>query len=123
MAIVVRAYPLRQQVDELRSFAAALSGDRKADTERFYRQYGVSHESWHLQDTPDGPWVISVTVADDPDEAAPRFAGATEEFNSWFKSQVLHLTGVDPTVTPLGPPTTQVFAWSRDDMPSSDVRP
>jgi hypothetical protein len=24
----------------------------------------------------------------------------------------LHLTGVDPNVMPLGPPTTQVFSWS-----------
>jgi len=30
---------------------------------------------------------------------------------------VLHLTGIDPNTEPLGPPTTQVFAWSNPDKP------
>jgi hypothetical protein len=110
--MVVRALPLRSTVAGLHAFAAALTGARAADADRFYRHYGVEHESWHVQETDNGPWVIAVTTLADPDEAAPRYADATEEFHVWFKKQVLSLTGVDPNKKPLGPPTTEVFSWS-----------
>ena len=112
MPQVVRPFPLRATRAALESFAAELTGRRSAEAAQFYRHYGVSSESWHLQDTPHGPWVIGVTELADPAEAAPRYANASEEFHFWFKSQVLALTGVDPNVTPLGPPTTEVFSWS-----------
>ncbi|HTS22501.1 MAG TPA: hypothetical protein VMN79_11920 [Casimicrobiaceae bacterium] len=113
MSLVVRAFPLRSSVAELHAFASELTGARAAEAERFYRHYGADHESWHLQQTPNGPWVIAVTSLADPVEAAPRYAGATEAFHVWFKNQVLSLTGVDPNKAPLGPPTTQIFAWAR----------
>ena len=121
MPIVVRAFPLIRPVQELHKFASALSGERSAEAAQFYRQYGISHESWHLQETPNGPWIIGVTRVDNPQEAAPRYAKASEEFHLWFKSQVLHLSGVDPTTAPLGPPTTQVFAWSDEKRPNSNL--
>jgi len=112
MPLVVRAFPLRGSIFELRAFASELTGTRSADAGQFYRHYGVDHESWHVQETPNGPWVIAVTALADPAEAAPRYADATEAFHVWFKSQVLSLTGIDPNQAPLGPPTTQVFSWS-----------
>jgi hypothetical protein len=112
MPRVVRAFPLRSSRSALESFAAQLKGQRASDATQFYRHYGVTSESWHLQDTPSGPWVIAVTELDDPVEAAPRYAEASEEFHVWFKAQVLALTGVDPNTTPLGPPTTELFAWA-----------
>jgi hypothetical protein len=99
-------------VSQLRAFASALAGARAVDAQQFYRHYGVESESWHLQETPHGPWVIAVTELADPGEAAPRFADATQEFHVWFKDQVLGLTGIDPNEAPLGPPTTEVFSWS-----------
>ena len=62
MSLVVRAFPLRKPVSDLKAFASALSGDRAHDAEQFYRQYGVAHESWHVQQTDRGPWVIAVTA-------------------------------------------------------------
>jgi len=121
MPLITRAFPLHRPVEELRAFAAALCGERSPDTTQFYRRYGVSHESWHVQETPTGPWVIAVTVIDNPEEAALRYASASEEFHAWFKSQVLYLSGVDPNATPLGPPTTQVFAWSDSERPHSNL--
>ena len=112
MPQVVRAFPLRSPRAALESFAAQLNGQRSAEAAQFYRHYGVARESWHLQDTPNGPWVIAVTELQDPAEAAPRYADATEEFHVWFKSQVLSLSGVDPNTMPLGPPTTEIFSWS-----------
>ena len=112
MPLVVRAFPLRAPVSELQAFASELTGPRASDAEQFYRHYGVDYESWHVQQTPNGPWVIAVTELADPAEAAPRYADARHEFHAWFKDQVLSLTGVDPNKTPLGPPTTEVFSWS-----------
>ena len=110
MSLIVRAFPLRSPLKDLQAFAAALT-ERKAEADAFYRQYGVSHESWHVQETSDGTWVIAVTAVDEVDHAAVRYAGSSEAFDRWFKSQVLALTGVDPDQQPLGPPTTQVFSW------------
>jgi len=32
-----------------------------------------------------------------------------EELHAWFKNEVFRLTGVDPSVTPLGPTTSEVY--------------
>ena len=112
MPTVVRAFPLIRPVAELHAFIAALSGARSVDTDHFYGQYGVSNESVFMQETPQGNLLIVVTTLADQEEAAPRFMAASEEFHAWFKAQLLHLTGVDTNVTPLGPPTTEVFSWS-----------
>lgn len=120
MPRVVRAFPLRSSRAELESFAAQLKGQRASDAANFFRNYGVKSESWHLQDTPSGPWVIAVTELDDPTEAAPRFAGAVADFDVWFKTQVRAVTGIDLNTAPLGPPTTEVFGWS--DSNSEAVR-
>ena len=113
MPLVVRAFPVTKSLDDVRAFAAELK-KRRDDCCGFYGQYGVSHESWHVQDTPQGPWVIVVNVVDDPREAAPRYAKADAGFEKWFKSQVLAVTGIDADQQPLGPPTTLIYDWSDD---------
>ena len=112
MPLVVRAFPLLGSRSQLEAFAAALRGERANEAAQFYRHYGLTHESWHLQDTPQGPWVIAVSQIENPEEAGARYAQATADFHAWFKAQVLSLTGVDPNTTPLGPPTHEVFSWS-----------
>lgn len=112
MPLVVRAFPLRQPRSALDAFAAQLKRQRIAEAAQFYQDYGISHESWHLQEMPSGPWIIAVTVLKNPEEAAPRYASANADFDAWFKTQVLSLTGVDPNTAPLGPPTIEVFSWS-----------
>lgn len=123
MPQVVRAFPLRGSVADLNAFAGSLSGPRSGDAARFYRRYGVERESWHLQFTDHGPWVIVVTDVADPAEQAPHYAEATEAFDLWFKSQVLQLTGIDPAIAPLGPLTKPLFAWPAAATPSErDLR-
>ncbi len=112
MSMIVRAFPLRAPIEDLMAFAAALSSERTAETTDFYRRFGVSHESWHLQQTPHGPWLIAISAIDDVAEAAPRYAQSSAAFDTWFKQQVMALSGVNPDQQPLGPPTTQVFAWA-----------
>jgi hypothetical protein len=111
MPFVVRAFPLIRPVAEAKAFFAELNGRKRADTDRFYSQFSVQHESAYLQETPHGNMLIVVTVLSDHKEAAPRYQAASAEFETWFKQQVLHLSGVDPNKTPLGPPTTEMFRW------------
>lgn len=121
MPVLVRAFPIHKPVTELQAFAAALAGERQAEVTAFYRQFAVAHESWHLQQTDAGPWLLSVTVLDNPTEAAPRYAASNAEFDRWFKDRVRYFSNVDPDTEPLGPPTTQVFAWSDPARPKSNL--
>jgi hypothetical protein len=119
--LIVRAFPLRSSVQDLKDFASALSNEKKAETAAFYRRYGIVHESWHLQETPEGRWVIGVTAIDDKEEAAPRYAESSAEFDRWFKNRVMDVSGINPDTQPLGPLTTQVFGWADEGRPGSDL--
>ena len=122
MPLVVRAFPLQRPVEELKAFAAALSTKRASDAGAFYRRFGISHESWHLQDTKDGRhWVIGVTMIDNPTEAGKSYAESSAEFEGWFKAQVTRLSGVNPDEQPLGPATTQIFSWADEQRPGSNL--
>jgi len=54
--------------------------------------------------------------------SAQEYAQASDAFASWFKDQVLTLSGVDPTVAPLGPPTTEVYRWSARELAATQAR-
>lgn len=114
MPFVVRAFPvLPHRVGDLREFARQMTNDRAAEGADFYRRFGVSHESWHLQLTESGPLVIAVTEVADVETTATTYAASQQAFDRWFKDQVLHLTGVSPDRDPLGPPTEQIFEFDR----------
>ena len=114
MERVVRAFPiLKGKEDCARDIARELAGPRAVEAAAFYAQFGVTHECWHLQETPAGMWIIVVTeVSDMPVAvAAADYASSERPFDRWFKSQVLELTGIDPAEAPLGPPTECILNW------------
>ena len=43
MSLPVRAFPLRDSINDRAAFADALSTERKADTPHFYWQSGIAH--------------------------------------------------------------------------------
>jgi hypothetical protein len=121
--LLVRAFPvLPGKEDHLRQFAREVSTTRAADVADFYHRVGIARESWHLQETPQGTWVIAVTqmeMGDTPlDVAAAGYAASQHGFDRWFKDQVKTLSGVDPEAAPLGPPTQCIF-----DSVSPGARP
>lgn len=110
---VVRAFPVLPGKElPMQEFARELAS-RPADLTMFYGQFGVSHESWHLQQTPNGPLVIAVTeILHNPvSAAAQQFKASERPFDRWFKDHVRDLTGVNPDDAPLGPPTECIFNW------------
>lgn len=111
MPLLVRTFPLTSSVDEIKQFAKELA-ERQTETDAFYRKFGVTHESWHVQQTGDNWWIIGVTQLANPADAGPRYAASTEKFDTWFKSRVHGISGIDLNEQPLGLPTDRVFAWS-----------
>lgn len=114
MPLVVRAFPvLSGKEEQLRKFAAELAGDRRSEASSFYRSFGVTRESWHLQHTEHGYWVIGVTeISDDPEGKAQAYATSERPFDRWFKNHVQEISGINPDIEPLGPPTQTLFEWS-----------
>lgn len=114
MERVVRAFPVLQGMEQAaRELAQEMAGERQRESERFFRQFGVTHESWHLQETPAGTWIIAITeISEVPVAAvAESYAHSEEVFDVWFKERVLKITGIDPSTTPLGPPTERIFCF------------
>lgn len=113
MEYVVRAYPLNAGItkQDVRDFANKVKNNT-ADTSTFYKSFGVSHESWYIQETPNGPWVICVAIINNPEAAGNAFASSKKPYDVWWKSEVLRLSGVNPEKAPLGPPTEKIFHWN-----------
>jgi hypothetical protein len=109
--MLVRAYPLAIDVDALKQFGEHLLGERRAELDAFYRKYGVRHESWHSQVIAGTTWIICCDDIREPTGAAAEYGAASNEFDVWFKQEVLRLTGVNPNMTPFGPPSETVFSW------------
>jgi hypothetical protein len=114
MPFVVRAFPLLPgKEEELRQMLAELSGPRCAEAAEFYGSFSVTHESVHLQQTPNGALVIAVTELGDPvEETARAYAASQRPFDRWFKDCIKRITGIDPDTQPLGPPTEEVFSFT-----------
>src|SRR5688572_12317165 len=95
MPLVVRAFPvLPGKEEDIRRLAADMAGSRREEAQEFYRHFGVHRESWHYQETPNGPMVIGVTEVEDPDAKAREYAESNRPFDRWFKDQVRNLTGI-----------------------------
>ena len=112
MSLVVRAFPIAPGKEEqVEALAEQLRTRRAAEVADFYRRFGVSRESWHLQRTPHGAWVIGVTdISEQPVEAAAaQYSLSEEPFDRWFKDEIHRLCGINPDEQPLGPPTRCVF--------------
>src|SRR5215213_1654046 len=118
MPKVVRAFPVVPgKENAARAFAAELGGARRQEATAFFKRYGIESESWHLQKTPNGVFIIVVTDLAPPPgiqihAQAQTYAAAQAPFERWFKDNVKALSGVDPDTQPLGPPTEAIFDWA-----------
>jgi hypothetical protein len=117
MQRVVRAFPvLRGHEAAVSQLAKEMSGSRAGQVAEFYKNFGIAHECWFSQETPNGLLVIAITdfTGRTPDNAATEYAASTAPFEAWFKEQVLKISGIDPSIAPLGPPTICIFDWPRE---------
>ncbi|MDC0669135.1 hypothetical protein [Nannocystis radixulma] len=120
MSYAVRAFPLRRPVGELMAFVSALRGHRRAEAEAAYRRYGVLLDTWHIQHTSFGPWVLVVTRVDDSLRFED-YTASSDEFEAWFRSTILALSGGVPDRAPFGPPTTELYSWTGVTLVGSEA--
>ena len=116
MPMIVRAFPvLPGKEDAALAFARECGETRREQTASFMQSYGVRRESWHLQRTPQGAFVIVVTDIEEPPlEKARAYGAAQNGYERWFKDNIKVLCGVDADTQPLGPPTETIFAFDSE---------
>lgn len=101
-AIVFPLLPGKQPAFE--AFVRKLTEECRSAHDQSHRT--VTHESWFLQSTPQGDLVIVYLVSPDPREVFAELAISEGKFETWFRSQVLDLTGQNlALLPPFCPPT------------------
>ena len=105
MAVFNGAFPILSGKDQAgRDFAAACMGERRKDFEGQLVRDGITRETWALQETPMGSFMLVWFEASDIEKVFTELATTDNEFTVWFRSQVKDLTGVDLSAPPESPP-------------------
>ncbi len=96
--------------DAARAFAAETVGARKADFEELQARAKITRETWAMQETPMGSFML-VWFEGDVEKAFSDLASDDAEFATWFKAQVKDITGVDLGAPLPGPLPDVVVNW------------
>ena len=97
--------------DAGRAFANEVLGShREAFTDAQTRN-SVTRETWTLLTTPMGSF-INVWFEGDVEAAFTDLATADDEHTTWFRQQILDVTGVDVSAPDGSPPPELLLDWS-----------
>ncbi|HJQ50150.1 MAG TPA: hypothetical protein VJ838_06545 [Gaiellaceae bacterium] len=111
MGVFNGMFPIRAGKEEdARGFAAELVGARLAGYEAHHARVGNTRETFTLQETPMGSFLL-VWFEGDVQKAFVDHATDDSEFERWFRGRVLDLTGVDLAAPPAGPLPEVLFDW------------
>jgi hypothetical protein len=106
------AFPiLPGKTEQARKNAAELMGDKRADYEDGLKRTGIGRETWTLQSTPMGDFMLVWFEAEDIEEVFTILATSTEPFDVWFREQVLDTNGIDLSAPMEGPPPEPMGDW------------
>jgi hypothetical protein len=86
-----------------RAFLTELEGPRKSQYAASEQRLGLTKEVWAIQQTPQGDLYVVYFSGESISTAFARFAASRDEFEVWFKGQVLATTGADLNTPPPGP--------------------
>ncbi|MGI8927473.1 MAG: hypothetical protein ACR2HN_12625 [Tepidiformaceae bacterium] len=112
MAVFNGAFPvLPGREDEARAFARDVVGPRRVGYEATQRRGGIMRETWSLQETPVGSFMLVWFEAADIDLAFSDIATASDDYSVWFRGRVKDVTGVDLSEPAEGGPELLVD-WS-----------
>jgi hypothetical protein len=92
-----------------REFGKACMGPRRTECSAYLKHVGIAKETWHLQKTPMGSFVLVSFEAADVLKSFEIFAKSKEPFDVWFKEQALQVSGVDLSKPMDGPMPEQIF--------------
>ncbi len=112
MGIFNGVFPILEgKEDAAREFAAETIGARKADFAKMQARSDVTRETWTMQQTPMGTFML-VWFEGDVESAFSDLATDSSEFATWLRAQVADLTGVDLAAPMPGPLPEVVLAWN-----------
>ena len=112
MAVFNGAFPvLPGKEDAGRAFAAAISGPKKAEFDAMQARSGVTRETWSMQETPAGTFIL-VWFDGDVEAAFTDLATAQDDFTVWFRAQIEEITGADMSAADDSPPPELVLDWN-----------
>lgn len=96
--------------DAAREFAAETIGARKADFEALQARSNITRETWAMQETPMGSFML-VWFEGDVEKAFDDLASDSSDFGTWFRAQVKDVTGVDLGAPSEGPLPDILVNW------------
>jgi hypothetical protein len=112
MGVFNGVFPIQAGKEQAaRAFASETIGARRAGYEEHLARCGITRETWSLQETPMGSLMV-VWFDGDVEKAFTDLATNDSEFISWFRAQVLDVTGVD-LAAPADAPPPAVLVDSR----------
>jgi hypothetical protein len=112
MATISIAFPIRpDKVDQARRFGQEKTGPREAESVAGNQRIGVTRESWHLQQSPEGALLILSIDSNDLAGAFAAYAASDGPFERWEKQQIEELTGVDLGKPLAGPLPETLVDW------------
>jgi hypothetical protein len=114
MAVFNGAFPiLAGKEDAARAFAETTIGAKRAQFDELQARAKTRRETWTIQSTPMGAFMLVWFESDDIEGAFTDLATAQDEFTVWFRAQVLDTTGVDLSAPDGSPPPEVVLEWSK----------
>ena len=93
-----------------RTFAEQTIGPRRGDFATLQGRAPITRETWTVQTTPAGSFML-VWFEGDVEAAFQDLATTQDDFSSWFRAQILEVTGVDMTQPDDSPPPETVLDW------------
>jgi hypothetical protein len=113
MAVFNGVFPILPGKErEGRGFAAACVGERRKGFDAQAARTQLSRETWALQETPMGSFMLVWFEAHDVEKAFTELATSSDEFTVWFRGQVKDVTGVDLGAPPEGPLPELLVDWT-----------
>jgi hypothetical protein len=98
--------------DAARAFAKEVAGPRADQFNDLQSRASISRETWTLQQTPMGSFVL-VWFDGDVEAAFGDLATANDEFTVWFREQVKDVTGLDMAAPNEDPLPELTLDWSK----------
>ena len=95
-----------------RDFAAAIMGERRKEFDTLQTTSRVTRETWALQETPMGSFMLVWFEAPDIEKVFTDLATSGSEFSIWFLGQVKDVTGVDLGAPPESPVPDVLVEWT-----------
>ena len=111
MGVFNGMFPIAEgKEDAARAFAAETIGARKADFDALQARSNITRETWAMQETPMGSFML-VWFEGDVEKTFGDLASDNSEFATWFRAQVKDVTGVDLAAPLPGPLPDVLVNW------------